>query len=64
MYEVLRGFNYRDRRFEIGEEVTDIPLQEIEVLIKEGTVGGVLPQNLAFTEEEDEGEDEEEEVID
>ena len=58
-YETLRGFNYRDRRFETGEEVTDVPLQEIEALIKEGTVKDVSPPSFTLVEEE-----EEEEVID
>jgi len=52
-YEALRGFNYRDKRFEVGQEVVDISTQEIEALIKEGIVRDMSPPSFTLVEEEE-----------
>ena len=57
-FVAILGCNYKDFRFEPGEEVSGLPERIIKILIKQGAVkqvGG--PKSLVQDNEEEEGGD-------
>lgn len=56
-YKAIRGFNHKDRRFEIGKKISGLPIKAIKLLIAEQVVEAV--PNGSDLEETDEkgGED-------
>ncbi len=37
-YRAIRGFNYKNQRFELGDNVIDLPAREVKQLIKDQTI--------------------------
>jgi len=51
IYRVIRGFNYKGRRFEVGSEVSGLPIKATKQLIAEKAVE-VISDNITVEESE------------